>query len=157
MGSQVIPWIVAAAVAVGALLYAVAEAAMTLEPWGDSPRIFYAALSCIGLAVGTGALAFSFRSLRNAAVWPRLPLAGEVLVYAGCCIAIGAPLAIAASNSLAASSVGQGGPAFVVQLVGGIGLAAGLALLMGRRITLGLITSGVLGAALLLVALVTAR
>ncbi len=81
----------------------------------------------------------------------------EPLLYAASCLAVVAPLAISATNSYAASSLGEGGPSVIVVVAGGIGLAAGLAALMRRRITLGLTVSLVPAAVLLVVTLTTAR
>lgn len=79
------------------------------------------------------------------------------VLYSLSCVAVAVPLAVGASNSRAASSIGEGGPPLVLVVLGGMGLATALTCLMRRRISLGLIASAVLGGPLMMSALVVPR
>jgi phosphotransferase system glucose/maltose/N-acetylglucosamine-specific IIC component len=76
------------------------------------------------------------------------------VVYLASGITVAVPITIAATNSFKASSLGEGGPPFLLVVLGGIGLASGLATLMKRHVYLGIAISAALAVALLGVGLV---
>lgn len=139
------------------LVWAVGLAERTLEPWGDSARATYAGLADVLLGVGTVMVALAVRESRRRRRQWRVPAWLESLVYAASCIALAIPLAIGATNSLQASSIGAGGPSLALVAIGGVGLAAALALLARRGIRLAVIASIVLGGALTTFALIVPR
>jgi hypothetical protein len=143
--------VVAALVALLVLAWAVGLAAKTLEPSGDSSKAFYALVADVLLSFGTLLLAFAVGASRRAVV--ALPKRLEPLVYVLGSVVVAIPLAISASNSFEASSNGQGGPAPLLVILGGIGLAVVLALLMRRESRLGLLASVILAASLMVYAL----
>lgn len=139
------------------LIWAVGLAERTFEPWHDSPPVVYAVVADVLLGTGTTLIALAVhRCRRQLRAW-RIPRGLEFLVYIASCVAIAVPLSIAATNSLEASSVGQGGPSLILVALGGASLAAALALLTRRRARHGLMVAIVLGGALTTCALLAAR
>jgi hypothetical protein len=139
------------------LANAVGTAATTLEPYGDSPRAFYAVLADVCLILGVACLAFVAFDLNRVARWRKFVDRWATALYVLAAVAVGVPLVTSATNSLQASSIGEGGPSRLVLMLGGVGLAAGLAALMARRIALGLAVAAVLAVSLVAVAIVGAR
>jgi hypothetical protein len=148
---------ICAALAVLALTYAVAGAAMTFEPYSDSSRVVYAGLASFGLGIGSCFLALATRTIALTLIRPGALVRAEPLVYLLSIVTVTIPIAIAASNGLEASSAGQGGPSILIDAIGGVGLAAGLGRLMHRGIALGLVVAALLAGALAVAAVITAR
>jgi hypothetical protein len=143
--------------ALALLIWAVGLAERTVEPWGDSPRALYAGVAVVLLAAGTALVALAVHASRpQIRAWP-FPTWLEPLAYLASGIAVAVPLAIAATNSLQASSIGEGGPPLVLIALGGFGLAVTVAYLMRRSTRLGATVSVVLGGALMTFALIAAR
>jgi hypothetical protein len=139
------------------LIWAVALAGRTFEPWGDSPRVLYAVVGDVLLGTATTLIALAVRqSRRHLRAW-RIPRWLEFLIYIASCVAIAVPLSIAATNSVEASSMGEGGPSFSLVALGGASLAAALALLIRRSVRHGLTLAIVLGTALTTYAMIAAR
>jgi hypothetical protein len=101
---------VAAMLALFALVWAEGLAGTTLEPWGDSPRAFYALVADVLLGLGTVLLALAVSVSRSQIVGWRVPKRVESVIYVASCIAIAIPLEISATNSFEASSLGEGHP-----------------------------------------------
>ena len=145
------------AVALLLLIWALSLAERALEPWGDSPRVLYAGVAVVLLGLGTALVAAAVGANRvRIRAW-RFSNRVESLLYVLSCLAVTVPLAVGASNSLAASSIGEGGPPLVLVALGGMGLATALTCLMRRGIRLGVIASVILGGALMIVALIVPR
>jgi hypothetical protein len=132
-------------------------ASTTVEPWGDSPRAVYATVADIGLAFGLAFLPAAASQLRRITRWREFTARWGILVCALATVAVAIPLWISATNSLEASSIGQGGPSIPIVVLGGVGLGLGLAALMTRRTGVGLRAGIALGTLLLAAAFVTAR
>jgi hypothetical protein len=98
------------ALALLTLIWAVALAERAFEPWGDSPRAVYAVVADVLLGIGTTLIALALHKHRRQLRGWRIPTRLESLVYVASCVALAAPLAIAAANSVEASSIGEGGP-----------------------------------------------
>ena len=146
----------AAAFAAGILIiYAVAEAATAVAPYGDSPRLFYAVLADIGLGLGTLLLAVAIRHRRSRPTL--LSARAEWAIHLLSAIALAVTLVISAANSLEASASGQGGPPLILEIFTGACRTVSLALVMARRVTLGFLVSGSLALALTVTALIAAR
>lgn len=138
------------------LVWAVGLAERTAEPWGDSPRTFYATIADPMLWMGTLLLAAVMPELRKARLWRKV-VRWEWLVYLASAVMVAVPIVIAASNSFDASANGAGGPPVLLVVLGGVGLTAGLATLMRRRTQIGLLVAALLAAALMAGAIITAR
>jgi hypothetical protein len=145
------------ALALLALIWGVALAERTFEPCGDSPRAVYAVFADVLLGIGTTLVALALhQSRRQLRAW-RIPTWLELLVYIASCVAVAIPLSIGASNSVQASSIGEGGPSFPLVVLGGISLTAALALLLRRGVRLGLTAAILLGGVMTTYALIAAR
>lgn len=149
--------VVFAALAGFCFVAAIAGACTTLEPWGDSSRAFYATVADIWLAFGLLLLTGVAGQLRSVEGWRRFAMHRPLAIWVVAAVAVAIPLWMSATNSLAASSIGEGGAPVPVVIVGGIVLAAAVAALMARRIALGLLVGSALGVGLLMVAFITAR
>ena len=139
------------------LIWAAALGERTFEPWGDSPRVLYAVVADVLLGTGTTLIARAVRQSHTRLRAWRIPRRLESLIYIASCVAIAVPLTLAATNSVEASSIGEGGPSFSLVVLGGAGLAAALALLVRRRVRYGLTVAVALGWALTTYAMLAAR
>ena len=140
---------IAAVAGVLLAIWAVWLAQTAVEPYVDSSRPFYAAVGDVLLGLGTLLLAGAVGATRDLIVRVQIPSRLEALGYVGGVAAVGPALAVSATNSLEASSRGQGGPALVLVAAGGIGVSLALALALRRRLAFGLVTAIVLASALL--------
>lgn len=146
--------VVAAILFVG---WAVGLAARSVEPWGDSPRSFYALIAVVPLFVGLLPLGLAVSELARAARWHLVVARWHWALILGGVTLAAAPVLKSATSSFRASSIGAGGPSVLLILLGAVGLCLVLATLMTKRLYVGVLAAAAAAGALLAGTVVFAR
>jgi hypothetical protein len=136
------------------LVEALTLAANSLEPYVDTPRIFYAVAADFLLMIGAALSVVGAIAVSRVDAWQRIARRYGPLLYAGAALLVALPLAKAASNDAYLSSIGRGEPSLGLLCVGALGIATALAVLIARRVWLELIAAATLPVILLVVAAV---
>ncbi|MDQ6776036.1 MAG: hypothetical protein M3071_07415 [Actinomycetota bacterium] len=137
--------------------WAVGMAARSVEPWGDSPRAVYALVAVVLLLVALLPLGLAVSELRYAARWHLVVARWEWVVILGGSALAAVPVLKSATNSFAASSIGEGGPSVLLDLLGAVGLSLVLATLMTKRLYVGVLAAAALASVLLAGTVIFAR